>query len=52
MTTDAPTSRADRETPLPPTTEPPRTFGFADQPAFWTTASGIGGPRPTRACLS
>ncbi|GGN90800.1 hypothetical protein [Nocardia rhizosphaerihabitans] len=41
MTTDAPISRAGREAPLPPTTEPPRTFGFAAQAVCWTDL-GIG----------
>lgn len=36
MTTDVPISRADREVPLLLSTEPPRTFGFADQAACWT----------------
>lgn len=41
MTTDAPTSPAGREAPLLRTTEPPRTFGFADQTACRTDL-GIG----------
>lgn len=36
MTTDSSPPRADREAPLLLSTEPPRTFGFADQAAFWT----------------
>ncbi|MFD3705844.1 purine-cytosine permease family protein [Nocardia sp. NPDC058658] len=36
MTTDSPPPRTGQEAPLLLSTEPPRTFGFADQAAFWT----------------